>query len=710
MALGTEKHLQEGELMQMSSNRITNQRQTMARQANPQMRAGQNPMARPTSSLSDYGQAKRPAAMSEGRLIRGEVTDLRNNEIEITLEDNTILAAHIKDGTMLSIGDTAAFRVTSVAGGVVTVKAIPKTELLQEMSTIYKALEEAGLPKNDKNIELVRSLLKEGLAINQQTIMNSLRLNYQYPDVQVGTLLQLEKYGLPLTSQNAASFEALKEGAFSVAAQLEQMSNSLSGVLAEDGITDAKGLAELLNIISPSQLEKDGESLQQEPVFFLSEGEQQEFFDILSNFQDVDELAEQFRQGTLSLREVMHTVLDCMDQAMQIDEKNAMSVADEIGIAGQEQPGKNDMEKTDAQTASPSVFRSFLRRLTGGEAERTGQTPAEGQNTALDIPKTIDLFDHPVIQKLFEQYQAEQKDSASLLQMFTPEELNSLGNAIEQLSADSELGNPLAADVRHGNLSLPELMIRLRELFHRTDTGITKEALASFVKEPVFGKLVKQSFLLATTISPQEFSQKENLSECFKETYVRMEQLEQFLRVHDHGNSLSAAQLSEQAARTKADLSFLNLMEDVFRYVQIPLRNNGKHAQAELFVYTKKDAIAEHPERLSVLLHLDMEHLGPLDIHLSMNYNRVESVFYLAQEDEGSSPKVKKSMEATKMLLSEHMNQLAAVLEEKGFLFRHRIEQSEHLKWGEPSKSFEHFLEEQSGTGAKRRYSFDIRA
>lgn len=710
MTLGTEKHLQEGELMQMSSNRITNQRQAMARQANSQMRAGQNPMARPTSSLSDYGQAKRPAVMSEGQLIRGEVTDLRNNEIEITLEDNTILAAHIEDGTMLSIGDTAAFRVTSVAGGVVTVKAIPKTELLQEMSTIYKALEEAGLPKNDKNIELVRSLLKEGLAINQQTIMNSLRLNYQYPDVQVGTLLQLEKYGLPLTSQNAASFEALKEGAFSVAAQLEQMSNSLQGVLAEDGITDAKGLSELLSIISPSQLETEGEGLQQESVFFLTTQEQQEFFDILSNFQDVDEFAEQFRQGTLSLREAMHTVLDCMDQAMQIDEKNAMSMAHEFGSAGQEQPEKTDMEKSDAQTASPSVFRSFLRRLTGGEAERTGQTPAEGQNTALDIPKTIDLFDHPVIQKLFEQYQAEQKDSDSLLQMFTPEELKSLGNAIEHLFADSERGNQLAVNVRHGNLPVHELMTRLRELLSSTDTGITKDAFASFVKEPVFGKVVKRSFLLATTMAPGEFSQKENLSDCFRETYVRMEQLEQFLRVHDNGNSLSAAQLSEQAAQTKADLSFLNLMEDVFRYVQIPLRSNGKHAQAELFVYTKKDAIAEHPERLSVLLHLDMEHLGPLDIHLAMNYNRVESVFYLAEEDESSSSKVKKSMEATKKLLSEHMNQLAAALEEKGFLFYHRIEKSEHLKWGEPSKSFEHYLEEQSGTGAKRRYSFDIRA
>lgn len=696
--------------MQMSSNRITNQRQAMARQANPQMRAGQNPMARPTSSLSDYGQAKRPAAMSEGQLIRGEVTDLRNNEIEITLEDNTILAAHIEDGTMLSIGDTAAFRVTSVAGGVVTVKAIPKTELLQEMSTIYKALEEAGLPKNDKNIELVRSLLKEGLAINQQTIMNSLRLNYQYPDVQVGTLLQLEKYGLPLTGQNAASFEALKEGAFSVAAQLEQMGNSLQGVLAEDGITDAKGLSELLSIISPSQLETEGEGLQQEPVFFLTAQEQQEFFDILSNFMDVDELAEQFRQGTLSLRAAMHTVLDCMDRAMQIDEKNAMSVADDFGVAGQEQPEEKDAGKTNAETSSPSVFRSLLRRLTGGMAEGTGQIPGEEQNKALDVPKTIDLFDHPVIQKLFEQYQAEQKVPDYLLQMFTPEELNSLGNAIEHLFADSERGNQLAANVRHGNLPVHELMTRLRELLNRTDTGITQDAFSAFLKEPVFGKVVKQSFLQATTMSPGEFSQKENLSDCFKETYVRMEQLEQFLRVHGHGNSLSAAQLSEQAAQTKADLSFLNLMEDVFRYVQIPLRSNMKNAQAELFVYTKKDAIAEHPERLSVLLHLDMEHLGPLDIHLAMNYNRVESVFYLAEEDESSSSKVKKSVEATKKLLSEHMHQLAAALEEKGFLFHHRIEKSEHLKWGEPSKSFDHFLKEQSGTGAKRRYSFDIRA
>lgn len=690
--------------MQMSSNRIMNQRQAMTRQANPQMRAGQNTTARPTSSLSDYGQARRPAVMSEGQLIRGEVTDLRNNEIEITLEDNTILAAHIEDGTMLSIGDTAAFRVTDTTGGVITVRAIPKTELLQEMTTIYKALEEAGLPKNDKNIELVRSLMREGLAINQQTIMNSMRLNYQYPEVSISTLLQLEKYGLPITAQNAASFEALKDGAFHMETQLVQLTDTLSELLAEGSFRDAKEIADLLSVISPTAKELQKTTLtplQMPPV--LSEREQGELLDILSNFQDTEAVQQQLEQGKLTLQDTARIILDCMDQAMQLDEKNAMSAEADFETEEEENPAQQQTDGAGREAAS--LFRNLFQRLTKGETEAALHKETE---PALDIPKTIELFDHPVIQRLLEQYHSAQGE-ASMPGILTSGELKLLGSAVEQLDPASVHGKELAAQLRQGKLSIPEFMGRLRELFyHMTENPIREPEL--LFGQPAFTKVLRQAFLLSATLSPKEISQKGTLSECYQETDIRMEQLERLLRMPEHGNSPAAERLLGQAAQLRSDLSFLNSMEEVFRYIQLPLRQNQKMKQAELFVYTRKDAIAEHPERLSVLLHLEPEHLGPLDIHLSLKRHQVEAVFYPAKEEQSGLPGSRGMQGSTEKLLSGHMDQLAGALEKKGFQLTHRIETSEYLKKEEPSKSFGHFLKEQSGTGTKRRYSFDIRA
>ena len=53
-------------------------------------------------------------------------------------------------------------------------------------------------------------------------------------------------------------------------------------------------------------------------------------------------------------------------------------------------------------------------------------------------------------------------------------------------------------------------------------------------------------------------------------------------------------------------------INQTYAYIQLPLHlRQGEHKTGELFVYTNKKNLAGRDGRVSALLHLDMEHLGP---------------------------------------------------------------------------------------------------
>lgn len=71
----------------------------------------QNPgnISRTPGGNSDYGVARSATQLKAGDIVKGEISDLRGNQITVTLDNNTILKGYIADSSKLSIGQTAAF-------------------------------------------------------------------------------------------------------------------------------------------------------------------------------------------------------------------------------------------------------------------------------------------------------------------------------------------------------------------------------------------------------------------------------------------------------------------------------------------------------------------------------------------------------------------------------------------------------------------------
>ena len=80
-------------------------------------------------------------------------------------------------------------------------------------------------------------------------------------------------------------------------------------------------------------------------------------------------------------------------------------------------------------------------------------------------------------------------------------------------------------------------------------------------------------------------------------------------------------------------MDFLQQINQTYAYIQLPLHlRQGEHKTGELFVYTNKKNLAGRDGRVSALLHLDMEHLGPLDVYVALQDTKVSTKFYVQND------------------------------------------------------------------------------
>ena len=98
-------------------------------------------------------------------------------------------------------------------------------------------------------------------------------------------------------------------------------------------------------------------------------------------------------------------------------------------------------------------------------------------------------------------------------------------------------------------------------------------------------------------------------------------------------NGQSGSQVYQAVSNLSRNVDFLQQINQTYAYIQLPLHlRQGEHKTGELFVYTNKKNLAKRDGQVSALLHLDMEHLGPVDVYVAMQDVKVSTKFY-AQND-----------------------------------------------------------------------------
>lgn len=280
-----------------------------------------------------------------------------------------------------------------------------------------------------------------------------------------------------------------------------------------------------------------------------------------------------------------------------------------------------------------------------------------------------------------------QKEEGKLSQVLTDKEIFALSEQLQKAGGKELLSGPEA-----GEKAVGQLMKEIGELL--ADKSLPEEVkpeILRLLQGSEFNKLLKHEMTDKLLMSPEEVGQEGRVEEFYQRLDRQMNRLSQVLEQAVKGNT----PLGRAVSTVTGNIDFMNQLNQAFTYIQLPLKMQGKDASGELYVYTNKKNLAQKEGELSALLHLDMEHLGSLDVHISLKDTRVATQFYLRDEEALD-------------LLAANIDILNRRLEKKGysvnasFIKREEEESSESV--------VEEILKQEKNISVLSGYSFDARA
>lgn len=221
------------------------------------------------------------------------------------------------------------------------------------------------------------------------------------------------------------------------------------------------------------------------------------------------------------------------------------------------------------------------------------------------------------------------------------------------------------------------------------DKGTVLKLLGSDTYKEIFKEVIKDKF----SLNPEKMNNPEEIDELYKSMYEKTDKL---IKTFSDTGSKAGQQMGEQAKGMQERLNFIQNLNNMYVYAQIPLRLSEQMANSELFVYMNKKSLKTNKDEVSAMLHLDMDNLGHTDVHVSLSNNIIHTKFYV--EDAISA-----------RIIDEHIQMLENAVNNSGYsLVNETITKDLALPVNENMVTKNvtgHDIEK-----SVKRYSFDIRA
>ncbi len=191
------------------------------------------------------------ASVKPGSIFEGNVTSIRGGNVLLALSNGQTLNARLDNSVHLNIGESMFFQVKSNDNGMIAIR--PYTDGNMSNPILKNALDAAGIPINERNIEMVNSMMKENMSINVENLSDMYKTVSQATNVSVETLVEMTKLDIPVTPENASQFENYKNDSGSIMSQMEDFFGGVSDFLASDEFNAPTAIGvnhELLSIIT----------------------------------------------------------------------------------------------------------------------------------------------------------------------------------------------------------------------------------------------------------------------------------------------------------------------------------------------------------------------------------------------------------------------------------------------------------------------------
>lgn len=445
-----------------------------------------------------------------GQSVTGEVIEADGQDILLAIGKNQLLRARLSLAMDVEAGQQLTFGIKSIGGMKVVLS--PLFENMTSGSGAEKALELAGLPRNEETMKMVEAMMKEGMKLDPDSLSSMYRTVNAHMDADINTLVQLNRMGLPVTEENITQLQSYKnyEGQVTegVKILMGEVAEQLSSLAASDNPEDVFTFLKVV-LGEPSGTE---------------------------NVQTEENMAGD-------------------DNVIQTFKNAVMTEAPEENAGKEKLPFMPGMAEQAGEKGLGMAFSDVLQKA--GFSEETVNACLKGELPAKEL-------------------------------------LTELGRLVKD--------GRLSTEQKNGILEL----LKDNEFLENLKKGLTEKFL----------------------LTPDEVGEDGQVEKLYERLDSQLSRMNQALQ----GMAKENPALSQSIQNLSSNVEFMNQLNQMFTYVQLPLKLSGQEAAGELYVYTNKKNLAKKDGQVSALLHLDLEHLGEIDIHVSLRDSHVSTKFCLSDE------------------------------------------------------------------------------
>ena len=138
--------------------------------------------------------------LSIGDEFNGKVLSVIGQDVEIRLDNGNIINATMTEDFNFNIGDDIKFAIKDNSQQQIVIK--PQVNLKDEFVLIDKALDNAKIPPTDKNVDLVRELVRQNMPIDKETVTNLSKQVLKFPEAKVSDIVSLKHMGIEINADN----------------------------------------------------------------------------------------------------------------------------------------------------------------------------------------------------------------------------------------------------------------------------------------------------------------------------------------------------------------------------------------------------------------------------------------------------------------------------------------------------------------------------
>ena len=599
--------------------------------------------------------------LSAGSIFEGTINSVHGGKVTLALGNGQTITARL-DGKMdLQQGSSMFFQVRANDGQTIAIR--PYTELGNVSNPILlNALSAAQVPATDRTLVMVDTMMQEQMSIGRQSILDMAKLVGANPDANVQTIVQMTKLGLPVTEEMAAQFENYLSDRQALVGEMDLAAGHMMELLSDEALSPETAFSlygKMLDIFMPGAEAADA---------------------------GVTAAAEQESSAAEAGAGAMAEAVGQENAATVAEAEAGAPTAAEQGIAAASAVAEEAGAASTAETAGQGA---------AAEAETgVGVTAELTYGRTAETPGTVgELLSKEQIEHLG-------KMLRNIPALIGNEEIFAGGEQeevfVDTLSEEGPEGAKLMAQeeaaqeqpVLNEKLTAEQFLQKLgRALAQNGGFGFAgmQKLFAGKEFQTIFRSVIEKQWLL----QPEELKQEHKVSGLYERLEQQLSQMEEAVRAT--GSTQNT--FLQTASQVHGNLEFMNQMNQIYHYVQLPLKMSGQNANGELYVYANRKNLRDPDAELTAFLHLDMEQLGSTDVSVRMQNRSVRTNFYL--EDDASYDLVEKHLEVlNKRLKSKgYQSSITVTHEKKDISFKENI-----VKKGKAT------------VGSLHRYSFDVRA